>query len=319
MISIRERISPFTHEIVLLLVLVALMLTAGHLEPRFVSSRTQEGLLSHVWDLAVLALPMTFIIITGGIDLSVGSMMALTSVTLGKLYIGGHHPLWLAILAALAVGIACGLLNAIFITKVGVHPLIVTLATYSAYRGLAEGISLPEIYSGFPDWFTALGQNTYGSLQLIGWLFIVAAVFCAIVLAKTPFGRSIYAIGFNETAARFSGLKVNRARVIIYTLSGLAAAIVSINYSGLRDNAQANVGLNMELDVITAVVLGGTSIFGGRGRILGTILGVALIHETREFVGWHYHRNEYVPLVVGALLIVAVAANALLMRRSSRT
>jgi rhamnose transport system permease protein len=318
LITLREKIAPFTHEIVLVLVLVALMVTAGQLEPRFVSSRAQQGLLSHVWDLALLSLPMTFIIITGGIDLSVGSMMALTSVTLGKLY-AADHQMWQAILAALAVGIACGLLNGIFITMVRVHPLIVTLATYSAYRGLAEGLSLPEIYSGFPKWFTALGQNTYGSLQLIGWLFIVAAVICAIVLAKTPFGRSIYAIGFNETAARFSGLKVNRAKLVIYTLSGLAAAIVSINYSALRDNAQASVGNGMELDVITAVVLGGTSIFGGRGRILGTILGVALIHETREFVGWHYHRSEYVPLVLGALLIVAVATNALLIRRSSRT
>jgi rhamnose transport system permease protein len=101
-------------------------------------------------------------------------------------------------------------------------------------------------------------------------------------------------------------------------LSGLAAGIVSVNYSALRNNAQASVGNGLELDVITAVVLGGTSIFGGRGRIIGTILGVALIHETREFVGWHWNRSELVPLVLGSLLIVSVAANALLTRKSSR-
>jgi rhamnose transport system permease protein len=253
--------------------------------------------------------------------------MALVSVALGMLFHEGV-PIGIAAAAALVVGTACGLVNGIFITKVRVHPLIVTLATYSAFRGLAEGLSLPNVYSGFPRGFQALGttplffpasSQSLLAMPLAGWFFVLAAIASAIMLAKTPLGRSLYAIGFNETAARFSGIKVDRVKLLIYTLSGLAAALVSINYSALRNNAQASVGSGMELEVITAVVLGGTSIFGGRGRIMGTVLGVALIHETREFVGWHWNRSELVPLVLGTLLIASVAANATLGRKASRT
>ncbi len=157
------------------------------------------------------------------------------------------------------------------------------------------------------------------ALSTAGWLFIATAIAAAVVLAKTPFGRTLYASGFNEKAARYSGLRVDRAKLVIYGLSGLMAGVAAINYSAFNDSAQANVGTGIELDVITAVVLGGTSIFGGRGRIIGTVLGVALIHETREFVSWHFHQNELVRVVLGGLLIVAVAANALLVRKSVRS
>jgi rhamnose transport system permease protein len=322
-----RKVTPFTHEILLAVVLLALLLVARHVDAAFVSVAAQQGLYSHVWDLAILALPMTLIIITGGIDLSIGSTMALVSVTLGILYKDHAWPLAAACAAAMLVGALCGLVNGVFIAKVRVHPLIVTLATFSAYKGLAEGISSARIYSGFPNAFVALGTHALLAdparprlyhLPAAGWFFVAAALAAAVVLARAPFGRSLYAMGFNETAARFSGIKVDRIKLLIYTLSGLFAALVSINFSALRDTAKAGVGAGMELDVITAVVLGGTSIFGGRGRILGTLLGVALIHETREFVSWHYNKAEWVPLVIGSLLIVAVAANALLTRKSLR-
>ena len=331
--ALREKFGTYGHEMLLAVLLVALMLVAARIDPSFVSLKAQQGLSFNAWDIAILALPMTLIIITGGIDLSVGSTMALTSVTLGMLYRVAGWPVWLAALAAVVVGILCGMLNGLFVTKVRVHPLIVTLATLSAFRGLAEGLSLgladffhaSSVYSGFPGPFKQLGQkallgNVMGSFALpaIGWLFIAAAALSALVLAKTPLGRSLYAIGHNESAARYSGIRVNRVKMLIYTLSGMAAGLVSVDYSAWRDNAQASVGQGIELDVITAVVLGGTSIFGGRGRIIGTVLGVALIHETREFVGWHYQKNEWVRLVLGILLVTAVAANGLLSRRSSR-
>jgi rhamnose transport system permease protein len=301
------------------------MIGARIADPGFVTLAAQQGLLSHLWDIAILAIPMTFIIITGGIDLSVGSAMALTSVTLGMLFQAGVPIGWAAV-AAIVVGLLCGLLNGIFVTKVKVHPLIVTLATLSAFRGLAEGLSLPNVYQNFPAAFRAIGtkplfggnSSAIWALSAAGWLFILGAAVAAVILAKGRLGRSLYAIGFNEQAARYAGIRVDRIKLLIYALSGLAAGIVAVNYSSLRNSAQASVGEGMELDVITAVVLGGTSIFGGRGRIIGTILGVALIHETREFVGWHWNRSELVPLVLGGLLIVSVAANALLSRRSGR-
>jgi rhamnose transport system permease protein len=336
--GIAKKVGPFLHEILLAVLLVGLMLYAAKVDTKgFVEGANQQSFLFNVWDLALLAIPMTFIIITGGIDLSVGSTMGLASVVLGMLYKLAGWPIGAAATAAVGAGLLCGLLNGIFVTKVRVHPLIVTLATYSAYRGLAEGLSLgfaamlkvKSVYSLFPERFTWLGQHAFfaGSdprnppiyaMSLAGWIFVAGAIVAAIVLAKTPFGRTLYAIGHNETAARYSGLKVDRVKLAIYGLSGLVAGLVAVNYSAFNDSAQASVGSGLELDVITAVVLGGTSIFGGRGRIIGTVLGVALIHETREFVSWHYHENELVRVVLGALLIVAVAANALLGRKSVR-
>jgi rhamnose transport system permease protein len=334
-----RKCQPFLHEILLAVLLVMVLLVAARIDTKgFVTAGTQQSLTFNLWDMAILALPMTLIIITGGIDLSVGSTMALASVMLGLLHKCAGVPIWGAAAAAVMVGALCGLLNGIFVTKVRVHPLIVTLATYSAFRGLAEGLSLAvaalydskPVYDHFPASFTALGTHAFlagdnvwnpplYALSAAGWFFLFAAICLGVVLAKTPFGRTLYAIGHNETAARYSGLKVGRAKLFIYTLSGFMAGLVALNYTAYNDSAQASVGNGIELDVITAVVLGGTSIFGGRGRIIGTVLGVVLIHETREFVSWHYHQNELVKVVLGVLLIVAVASNALLGRKSPKT
>ncbi len=331
---IAHRALSFAHEAILAGLLFALMIFAAQLEPKFVTSLAQQRLSSQIWEIALLSLPMTWIIITGGIDLSVGSTMALTSVCLGMLYKDFGFSLPVASLLALLVGSACGFVNGLFITRIKVHPLIITLATMSAFRGLAEAIGRPDGYSDFPDAFYSLAKSPvhwkFGmpdfyqgpapllALQAAGWLFVALALITSVILAATPFGRSLYAIGHNETAARFSGIRVNLLKLLLYTFSGLTAGIAAVSATAGQNTAKADLGSGMELDVITAVVLGGTSIFGGRGRIIGTVLGVALIHETRQFVKWHYHRDEWVSVVLGALLILAVAANALLARKSRR-
>ena len=149
-------------------------------------------------------------------------------------------------------------------------------------------------------------------------VMLLCVVLGVVYLHMTVAGRRNYAIGGNEEAARFSGLPFDGVKLLTYTLSGLAAGIVALYHTARYNNAQADVGMGIELDVITAVVLGGTSIFGGRGRIIGTILGVVLIHETREFVGWHFHQEEWVKFVLGALLLGAVTLNALFTRRSTQ-
>ena len=321
MIASRARSTPawrllasVRQEAVLLLLLVGLLLTAGRLSPAFLAAPAQVELSTHVWELALLALPMTLIILTAGIDLSVGSTMALAAVVFGLCFAHGL-PIWLGATLALFSGAAAGLLNGVFIAYVRVHPLIVTLATLAAYRGIAEGISLGRPFSGFPAGFARLGQGTLLGLPIPGILFLVALLVMAILLARTPLGLRLSAIGYNETAARYSGLAVTRIKLWLYTTSGLTAAVAALLFVARRNTAKADIGTGMELDVITAVVLGGTSIFGGRGRLLGTVLGVLLIHETREFVSWQYARDELNLIVIGALLLLSVLADGLLSPR----
>ncbi|MCX7012895.1 MAG: ABC transporter permease, partial [Candidatus Sumerlaeota bacterium] len=289
----------------------ALFGCAWRLDPAFIGLAAQIELSTHIWELALLALPMTLIIITGGIDLSVGSAMALSAVALGMSFRAGAPPFAAAALALLA-GAGCGALNGWFIASVRVHPLIVTLATLAAFRGMAEGVSEAAPISGFPDGFTGTLAGSVMGAPVPALLFLLFALAAALVLTKTPFGRSLYAIGHNETAARFSGLSVDRIKWRIYTLSGAMAGLAAILYVARRNTAKADIGANMELEVITAVVLGGASIFGGRGNIVGTLLGVLLIHETREFITWHWARNEWNAIVIGALLIASVLLHRLL-------
>jgi rhamnose transport system permease protein len=299
---------PFWHELVLIALLIGVIIYAYAVSPAFLSRENQLVAASQAWELAILTLPMTLIIITAGIDLSVGSMMALCAVVLGLTWRAGI-PLPIACVFAALTGIAAGALNGALIAFVRVHPLIVTLATLSAYRGLAEGISHAEPISGYPPSFERFGATAAGVI------FVVGAALTALVLGKTPFGRSLYAMGYNETACRFSGIATRRIKLMLYTLAGFAASIAAILFVARRNTAKADIGAGMELDVITAVVLGGTSIFGGRGHVVGTILGILLIHETRQFVSWQWNNDVLIYIVVGTLLIASVLLNTLLSPR----
>jgi rhamnose transport system permease protein len=296
-------------------VLLALVFAlARALDPAFLAVDTQTELLTHVWETALLAVPMTLLIMSGGIDLSVGSIMALSAVVLGMVFTAGA-PIFLAALLAVLTGLACGLLNGVFVARVRVHPLLVTLATLAAFRGIAEGLSRAQPVSGFPPGFASLlGTGNAGA-----FCFAAALVLAAVVLSRTALGLTIRAVGFNETAARFSGLPVARVKMLLYALSGLAAGLAAVLFVARRNTAKADIGQGIELDVIAMVVLGGTSIFGGRGSVWGTLLGVLLIHETREFVGWHWNRDELNLIVLGALLIVSVLLNRFLAPGSDRS
>lgn len=305
---------PYGHEATLAVLLAILLLAAWRSEPAFMGLEAQIKLSTHVWELALLTLPMTLIIITAGIDLSIGSTMALSAVVLGLSYEAGL-PIWPAVGLAVVTGTAAGALNGVFVAYVRVHPLIVTLATLSAYQGIAEGISLARPITGFPESFAVIGQGSVLGVPIPCAVCAVSALLAGVILARTTLGRSLYAIGLNETASRFSGIRVARIKLLLYTLSGLAAACSAVMFVARRNTAKADVGAGMELDVITAVVLGGTSIFGGRGRIIGTLLGTLLIHETREFVSWHWNNDELILIVVGALLIGSVLFHGLAAAR----
>lgn len=311
--NLRERLNGFRywHEAVLGGCLALVLLWAGISSPAFLGRRAQAELSTHVWELAILAVPMTLIIVTAGIDLSVGSTMALAAVVLGASSAAGV-PVLVAALFAVLTGLAAGALNGVFIAYVRVHPLLVTLAALSAYRGMAEGISRGEPVSDFPAAFAFLGQGEVLWLPVAGIIFVALAAAAWVVLAKTPLGRYLYTMGHNKVAARYSGVPVDRVKLMLYSLSGAAAGLAAVILVSRRNTAKADMASGMELDVITAVVLGGTSIFGGRGRIAGTILGVLVIHEVREFVSWHWQRDELNLVVVGTLLIASVLLNRIL-------
>jgi rhamnose transport system permease protein len=259
-----------------LLVLVVLYSSAT--VPYFDRPITLTYLLLDVAPILLIALPMTLIIVSGEIDLSVASTLALSSVSFGVLYDGGW-PVLAAALAALAVGTACGAVNGLLITLVGLPSLAVTIGTLALFRGIAVGLLGTTAVTDFPEDWTSLAKSRIGDsdVPMIMVPFAVLALAFIVLLHFTPFGRGVYAIGQNEGAARFSGIKVERTKLLLFVLTGLVAAFAGIYYTLRYGSARGDNAQGLELQVIAAVLLGGVSIFGGRGALPGVIAGVLLI------------------------------------------
>lgn len=292
------------HEIALFAILLGVAVTMTFVSPKSTQWNAQVILSKHMWETAVLSIGMTMIIITAGIDLSVGSAMALCAVAYGIcMESTGNVPL--SMIVCLLVGLGAGFMNGALIAKLRIHPLIVTLATYAAYRGIAEGISQGHSYEQVGVPISNLVYGRWLGVPIPAYLFMTLACFATLCLSRTPTGRFIYAIGHNEEAARFSAVRVDRIKLGLYATSGLIAAIASLLNVARFSSAKADVGRDIEMDVITAVVIGGTSIFGGRGNLLGTTLGVLLIHETKILVS-HWRIDELKSIVVGGLLIGSI-------------
>jgi rhamnose transport system permease protein len=265
----------------------------------------QGRLLSEV---GLVALPMTYIIITGGIDLSVGSILGMCAILLGVFWKAGLPLPWV-IPMVLAVGVLAGLLNGLFIVWLNVPPLIMTLATLALYRGLAQGISQAKSVRGYPEWFYIFGQNNIAGLPTQLWLLIIGVLVSAMILARTTFGRSLYAIGNNAVGARFSGLPVSKVIMIIYGFSGFMAALAAIVFVSRVTTTRSDMGTGLELDAIAAVVLGGTSIFGGKGTIIGTVIGLLLIQVLKYGLQLAGVTNDATIIVIGSALILTVLLN----------
>ena len=307
----RERIFP-NNEWVLLLVLLlecAVFTVTGN---NFLTANNAFEITRLSVEIGLLALALTPIIITGGIDLSVGSMMGLAAVVFGALWRDAHFSLGLAISAALAVGVLGGMLNAALVTRLNFPPLIVTLGTFSLFRGAAEGLTRGiENYSNFPAAFLFLGQGyVFGVIPAQLFVLVAAALGCAWWLHRTGFGRSLYAIGFAPEGARYAGIPVARRVGLLYVLSGLAAALAAVIYVAHLGQAKSDAGTGYELMAITAVVLGGASIFGGRGTIWGTILGLFAIVILQNGLRLSGQPAELAGILTGVLLVVTVGSTA---------
>ncbi len=302
------------HETILAILLVLVLFVLAQQSDRFftVPNLLNQGRL--MTEVGLIALPMTFVIITGGIDLSVGSILGLCAILLGVFWHNLGIPLPIAMVLAIVVGAACGLVNGLIITRFKVPPLIATLATLALYRGFAEGISQARSVRGYPDWFFVLGQGEVLGVPTQLWIFIALAIVAGLVLTYTTFGRATYAVGANETAARFSGINVDRTKLLIYTAAGLVSGIAAVIFVSRVSTTRSDMGTGVELDVITAVVLGGTSIFGGRGTIIGTVVGLVLVQALKNGLALSGVKGDGTIVVIGLVLILAILASNLFSR-----
>jgi rhamnose transport system permease protein len=315
----RERAFP-NNEWVLLVVILAECAVFALTGSNFLGRGNAFEVTRLAVEIGLLALALTPIIITGGIDLSVGSMMGLAAVVLGALWRDAHLPMPLAVALTLCVGALGGLLNALIITRLNFPPLIVTLGTFSLFRGVAEGLTRGvENYSGFSGGFLFLGQGYVGGL-VPTQLFILAASAAGVWwwLQRTAYGRSLYAVGHSAEGARYAGIPVRSRLTLIYVLSGLAASLAAVVYVAHLGQAKSDAGTGYELMAITAVVLGGASIFGGRGTVLGTLLGLFGIVILQNGLRLSAQPAELAGILTGVLLVATILLDRLSTRARTR-
>ncbi|PID56774.1 branched-chain amino acid ABC transporter permease [candidate division KSB3 bacterium] len=292
----------------LLIILIAILgVINTSISPYFLNVVNLFDMTFNFMEKGIMALAMTMVILTGGIDLSVASTLAMSSATMAVLFKHGV-PIWIAALAALGVGVLGGWLNGKMITKIQLPPLAVTLGTYALYRGLAFAMLGDIPVKGYPQYFTYVGQGYIGSspVPFSLFVFIVLAVLFALLLHRTSFGRAVFAIGNNEEACRYAGINVTRVKTVLYMLSGLMAAVAALIMAARFGSTRTDVATGYELHVITAVVLGGTDISGGKGTMWGTILAVFLLGIIEWGMGLKMVPGQVQQIVSGAVLIFAI-------------
>src|SRR5512134_2837997 len=273
----------------------------------FLDARNLSRTSSDFMEIGLMMLPMVFIIITGNIDLSVASNMGMSASFMGLLHNQGVN-IWVAALAGLLLGTLGGMLNGYLVSRVKLPSLVVTLGTYAFYRGIAYGFLGDQAARGYPKAFTYFGQGkVFDTLVPFSVaLFIVMAIIFGLVLHRTTFGRYLYAIGNNESATLYSGVPVAKIKFILFTLSGFMAALAGLILAARFGSTRPDNGTGLELAVITAVVLGGVDINGGKGTMLGAVLSLFLIGLMRFGMGLLNIQGQVQGIVIGSLLILSI-------------
>jgi ribose transport system permease protein len=290
-----------------LLGLIILVVIVSILNPSFLEPLNILNLLRQVAINALIAFGMTFVILTGGIDLSVGAILALSSALTAGMMVSGIDPI-LAIIIGCILGGLMGTVNGLFITKGKMAPFIATLATMTIFRGLTLVYTGGNPITGLGDnyLFQLFGRGYFLGIPVPAITMILTFVILFIILHKTPFGRKTYAIGGNEKAALISGIKVPKVKVMIYSLSGMLAALAGAILTSRLNSAQPTAGTSYELDAIAAVVLGGTSLSGGKGRIFGTLIGALIIGTLNNGLNLLGVSSFYQMVVKGIVILIAV-------------
>jgi len=289
------------------------------LSPYFLDARNLARTSSDFMEIGIMMLPMVFIIITGNIDLSVASNMGMSASFMGLLHNMGVN-IWVAALAGLLLGTLGGLLNGYLVAKVKLPSLVVTLGTYAFYRGLAYAFLGDQAARDYPAAFTYFGQGkVFGSLIPFSVaLFVVLAIIFGLVLHKTTFGRYLYSIGNNENATSYSGIPVERIKLIIFTLSGFISAMAGLILAARFGSTRPDIGTGLELTVITAAVLGGVDINGGTGTMTGAFLSLLLIGLVRFGMSLLNIQGQVQGIAVGLLLIFSILLPSLFRNLSAR-
>jgi ribose transport system permease protein len=281
----------------------------------FLTWRNALNVIDQITVLGILAIGMTAVIVIGGIDLSVGSILAFSMMMMGWLYQSVGVPLGLAIVAGLLVGAACGLVNGLLITRAKLPPFIATLTMMSVGRGLANIITEGRQIVGYPDWFTNLSTvRHFGFLSVTVAIFIVLSIISWAILRYTTIGHSLYAIGGSPEVARLAGIRVRQLTMSVYALSGLLAGLASVALACRLNSSQPSAGTGYELDTIAAVVIGGASLNGGVGGIRGTVVGVLIIGVLRNGLNLRGVSPLVQQIVIGVVIALAVAADTLRRR-----
>jgi rhamnose transport system permease protein len=302
-----------SRESAVIFAVVVVWIVASATVPYFGSTTTLGFLLLDAAPILMIALPMTFVIITGEIDLSVASILGLSSVMLGVLTKGGM-PIVPAMIICLIVGVIAGAINGFLITVVGLPSLAVTIGTLALFRGIAVGLLGTTAITTFPPFWQNLAQARFGAtgIPVVMVLVIVLIAIFAIVLHFTPFGRGLFALGLSKDTAAFSGVKVNRAKFIAFMLTGLISALAGIYWTLRYGSARGDNAMGLELSVIAAVLLGGVSIFGGKGALHGVIAGVLLIGVLQSALRLANVSSDAINIITGALLIISVLSPRIL-------
>lgn len=301
----------------LVAILLSEIIIFGLLNPKFLQARVLMGSINDFISICIISLFVTFVLITGGMDIQAGSIVGLTSISLGVLWQDAGFNIWAAVIAAILIGALCGAVSGFFVAFTGVQAMVVTLGGQFLYSGLALAVvnlsssTAFEGISGYPKSFIMIGSGTVLGIPNQVIIFAVLIIFGYILLHKTKYGRYVFLCGINQNAAEYSGIRTKLVIMSTYILSGMSASVAGIILTSYLGSARADLGKELTLPIITAVVLGGTSNLGGRGGVIGTALAAVVIGIMRFGLVMAGLNTQYLDIPIGLLLVVAVAARTI--------
>jgi ribose/xylose/arabinose/galactoside ABC-type transport system permease subunit len=293
-------------EIGALIPLVVIVVAASLSNPAFISLANILNMVRATSYLFIVGVGMTFVLCGRGLDLSVGSQVGLSGIMLGILMVTWQLPPWISVIIALALGAVTGAVNGFLITNLRIPPFIATLATFYSYRGIVMGITKGVSIGPMPQGFKVLGQGAFLGIAYVIWFILVLLLFATFVLRKTKYGRYTLAMGGNVESTRLAGVHTDRLTFSLYVVSGLLACVTAVFFSSRFSSVQPSTGNGMELQAIAACIIGGGSLFGGSGSVVGTLIGCMFLTVVENGMIMAHISGYWQQAVVGLIIIVAI-------------